>query len=439
MSEISLSQILLARDTRAARQQQLLTQYHCPLICFTMNIAGPVKISPLIKRGFQAGLTALGKALAEQHILFRETEYSDTGCQAFFAVDMDAEQLKILCTEIEESIPLGRLFDMDVLDLCGSKLERQCQRGCIVCGKPGRGCAAGRLHSVAELQKATTDILQTHFRRADREQFADLAVMSLLDEVSVTPKPGLVDRHNCGSHTDMNIDTFITSANALRPYFAQCIAIGQDTASLTPAETFLLLRQAGLDAETGMYKATGGVNTHKGAIFTLGILCGSIGRLWTADAPVAPLSLLFAECGRLGQAAQTDFAAMDGATAGQRLYLQKGLRGIRGEVADGLPAVASTALPTITEGLSKGLSYNDAAACALVRLIARVEDTNLYHRGGDAGAAFAKESANALGDWPTMAQIEDLDNLFISRRLSPGGCADLLAAACFLHRLEAIV
>jgi len=145
---------------------------------------------------------------------------------------------------------------------------------------------------------------------------------------------------------------------------------------------------------------------------------------------------LLAECSAMGRVAEKDFAAMDSSTAGQKLYLQKGLRGIRGEVADGLPSVANIALPALEDGLAAGLSFHDAAACALVQLIAQVEDTNLYHRGGEEGAAFAKAAAKALGNSPTTAQIEALDDAFISRNLSPGGCADLLAATCFLYRIK---
>ena len=234
----------------------------------------------------------------------------------------------------------------------------------------------------------------------------------------------------------MDLDTFYASANALWPYFAKCVAIGQDTATQPPEETFRLLRKAGLAAEKAMYAATNGVNTHKGAIFTLGILCGSVGRLWAAELPAPSLPLLLKECAAVGQAAMADFSEADGSTAGQKLYLQKGLRGIRGEVAEGLPAVTNIALPALEEGLAKGMSFNDAAACALVGLIARVEDSNLYHRGGDEGAAFAKEAARALGKFPPKTKIEALDDAFIRKNLSPGGCADLLAATLFLHKLK---
>ena len=250
MTEVTLQDILLAREERVAKQQQFLKQYKCPLISFTMNIAGPVKTSPLIERGFRAGLKtleALSTAIAAQEIL-----YKDTGCEGYFAVDMDAAKLKAICTEIEEATPLGRLFDMDVLDADGRKLDRPDQRGCIVCGAPGRGCAAGRVHSVSELQAATNQIFQEYFRLTDQLNIANWAAKSLIDEVLTTPKPGLVDERNTGSHKDMDVSAFVASANALRPYFVKCVAIGQDAAEQTPEETFRQLRQAGLNAEKAM-------------------------------------------------------------------------------------------------------------------------------------------------------------------------------------------
>lgn len=441
MIQVSLEQILQAREDRVRLQQQLLQDYNRPIICFTMNIAGPVKTSGLIKRGFDAGLQALDRTLAGAKVLERQVYLADTGDTALFAVDMGKAELKEICVQIEEATPLGRLFDIDVLGADGIKLERQGQRGCIVCGKPGRACAAGRLHSVEALQDATNRILREHFSAADRETIGNLAVQSLIDEVNITPKPGLVDRRNAGSHTDMDINTFLASAHALKPYFAQCVEIGQSTANEPPHITFNQLRQAGLAAEKAMFAATGGVNTHKGAIFTLGILCGSIGRLWTPETPVVPIEELLAQCARMGKCAEEDFATGETDTAGKRLYRQRGLRGIRGEVADGLPSVSNIALPVLTEGLEKGLPSNDAAACALLQLIAQVEDSNLYHRGGEAGAAYAKQAAQELlkkSPWPTLAQIAILDDSFIARRLSPGGCADLLAVTCFLHHLQSI-
>ena len=435
--EASLQEILTAREDRVRRQQRILREYAAPIVCFTMNIAGPVKVSPLICRGFREGMALLNAKLPPEKVLYRSIEEKATGCEAMLAVAMPAEEMKAFCVALEEKHPLGRLFDMDVLDTDGRKLERKDQRGCMVCGAPGRGCAARRLHSVTELQEVTRQLLEGYFARKDDLFIAEKAVQSLLDEVFTTPKPGLVDRRNNGSHSDMDVPLFETSAGALKPYFSECVKIGRETAGKAPEETFARLRKAGVEAEKAMYRATGGINTHKGAIYTMGILCGSIGRLWSPDAPVAPVSELLAECARVAEkAVEADFAAISGETAGGRLYLQYGLRGIRGQVAAGLPAVKEIGLPAYEAGLKKGLSQNDAGAAALVQLIAGVEDTNLYHRGGKAGAAWAKSAAKALGPYPGRQQLEQLDDAFVQRNLSAGGCADLLAVTYFLHSLQ---
>lgn len=438
MPEVTLAQMLKARDDRVQRQQELLSKYRCPLICFTMNIAGPIKTSPLIERGFFAGLSRLSDSLPRDIVRFCEVQTESTGCQAMLSVEADATVLKNLCVAIEEETPLGRLFDMDVLDGSGVKIEREVPRSCIVCGAAGRGCAAGRLHTMPELQAATNRILCEYFLKNDAQSVAELAVRSLLDEVHTTPKPGLVDRRNNGSHTDMDIATFIASANALKPYFSECVAIGQQTADDEPAVTFRHLREAGLSAEKAMFAATNGVNTHKGIIFTLGALCGGIGRLWRADTPFSDLATLCAECAAIAKSALDDWDTIADSTAGLRLYRQCGLTGIRGEVAAGLPSVVQIGLPAFKLAQAQGLDRNDAGAVALLHLITGVEDTVLYHRGGSEGAAFAvQETKNLLSaaPFPNADRIAVLDDAFIERNLSPGGCADLLAVTYFLHDL----
>jgi holo-ACP synthase/triphosphoribosyl-dephospho-CoA synthase len=189
-----------------------------------------------------------------------------------------------------------------------------------------------------------------------------------------------------------------------------------------------------------MYEATGGINTHKGAIYTMGILCGSLGRLWSAETPIGEMTSVLAECAEMVHSSvEADFIAADDSTAGLRTYLQYGLGGIRAEVASGLPSISHIALPCYQKALAEGLSSNDAGTVALLHLIAQVEDTNLYHRGGKEGAHWASEAAYALikyHPYPSPAQIEALDDAFISRNLSPGGCADLLAVTYFLHALQ---
>ena len=438
--EVSLYDILNARETRARLQQQLLLEYGCPIICFTMNIAGPIKTSPLIQRGFQAGIAALEQQIPHDAIQKQVLDSANTGNTAMYAIQMDALELKNICTNIEESHPLGRLFDMDVISIDGTKLERRIQRGCIICKSPGRVCASRRLHPVAELQKTTTGILTDYFAEIDRECIAAKAVQSLIDEVNTTPKPGLVDMRNNGSHKDMTLEHFIVSAYALRPYFVRCVRIGQQNRHLPAEDVFPLLRQAGIEAENRMYEATNGINTHKGIIYTLGVLCCSIGRHWHSEHSTINRTDILSECIALVRSSvETDFKSANGNTAGEQAYLKYGIGGIRAEVAAGLPSVAKLALPCFEKALQDGLSCNDAGCVALLHLIAQINDTNLYHRGGQHGAMWAATAANSLlntNTYPSTEEICKLDDAFIARNLSPGGCADLLAVTYFLHSLQ---
>lgn len=191
-----------------------------------------------------------------------------------------------------------------------------------------------------------------------------------------------------------------------------------------------------------MLAATGGINTHKGAIYTMGILCGAAGRLWTAEKEHPEEAALLAECGQIaGSAARADFADMEknsAVTAGQKLYLEHGIRGIRGQVADGLPALKDLALPMLKKGLARGESLNDAGAAALLHLIAGVTDTNMVSRGGFEKAEAVRRELKALlakDPNPAKEAIEVLDAAFIRDNLSPGGCADLLAASYFVLHL----
>lgn len=441
--EVTLEQMLEAREQRAWRLFSLNKQWGLPMVSFSMNIPGPVKVSPLIRRGFREGCAALEHRLPKGVVKHKELIDAVTGCEGVWVVDMDAVKLKAITTAIEDANSLGRLFDMDIIGLDLQKLDREAvgggSRDCIVCGAPGRGCASRRIHSVEQLQHSTDRILRSHFREKDARRIGALAVQSLLDEVCTTPKPGLVDRRNSGSHRDMDIHTFMASGAALAPYFHRCAQIGQETAGEAPEETFARLRAAGLQAERDMYEATKGVNTHKGAIFTIGILCGAAGRLWQPDKGWEESDLLEEVASMTRKPMEEDLRKAGADTAGERLYSSLGIRGIRGEVAMGLPSVGKLGLPAYRRAIAQGLNGDMAGAVVLLKLIARVEDTNMLSRGGEAGAAAgAEKAAQVLEEGVTREALEKLDDWFIERNLSPGGCADLLAAVYFVHNLTGI-
>ncbi|MBQ2895311.1 MAG: citrate lyase holo-[Oscillospiraceae bacterium] len=267
-SNKNILEILRAREERAVRQSSFLAAYDCPLLSFSMNIPGPDKDSALIRFGFYEGRRRL---LARLRPRAEELRMDAAGPALLWAVDMAATGLKSLCEEIEGD-ELGRLFDMDVLDERGEKLSRREPRKCLLCGEDARICARTRRHGLDAVMGETERRL-LDFAAAIHAAKAEEA---LLTELYTTPKPGLVDRNNSGAHTDMDLALFEKSARALRPYFADAFRIGCDRGG---ARTVMeRLRQRGMEAEEEMFAATGGVNTHKGMVYTMGLLLGGAGR-----------------------------------------------------------------------------------------------------------------------------------------------------------------
>ena len=433
--EADLSMVLEAREQRSFMQQTLLKKYNRPLVSFSMNIAGPIKYTRLIHRGFNAGHTALLSAIKANsgHILFQKTITEITGCEGMYVTDLDAGTLKKITTAIEESTPLGRLFDLDVLDTDGNKLERSTARTCLICGRPAKECARSRTHSVAELQAATKQLLTDELNRRDMETITQKAIQALLYEVCVTPKPGLVDRRDSGSHRDMDIYTFMTSAVSLYPYFRQCVQTGIETADRTAPMTLQALRPIGMDAETKMYTATKGINTHKGAIFSMGILCAACGRL-SPQYRNDPDRIL-AEAAKMAEGIVEKELKTNNTqkTAGQKIYAEYQIGGIRQEAEAGFPSVREYGLPVLEKQLKQGKTNDEAGCAALLSILAHTPDTNMISRGGiEKQKQAAKQAAELLNDF-TAEALDEMNRVFINDNLSPGGSADLLALTWFLH------
>lgn len=445
-AEVSLVEMLEARERRVFRQQELMRRYpDSTLVSFTMNIAGPVKNSPLIRRGFSYGCSLLKQQLMRfrqkpvYEIIFDEP----TGNEGYFVLNLPPVEVKRLTADLEDHDRIGRLFDMDVLDSAGTKLDREemglLQRTCLICGRPAKACARSRTHTVAELQERTTRMLEEFVRAYDLQTIAQDACRALLYEVCTTPKPGLVDQNNSGSHRDMDIFTFADSAAALQPYFYRCGEIGMDNRDSSPQETFSLLRQEGVKAERSMFRVTNGVNTHKGAIFSIGLACAALGRLdrenWSDPAAV------LAACGELAAGiTERDFQNLtNGRTVGEKLYVQYGIRGVRGQAEDGFPAVLYSGLPVLERELAAGADINRAGSVALLAIICADTDTNLIARGGRQMQLDVTEQIGILlkdQPSPSYETILQFDREFIDKNLSPGGSADLLGLCYLLHFLK---
>lgn len=397
--------MLLARDRRASRQAALLSRYGRPVISFTMNIAGPVKDSPLIRYAFRSGLRQLEALPCAQ--LCREVIFEPTGPEALLVYEtQDARLLKAFCIRLESEGEAGRLFDLDVLDANGEKLSRETGRTCLVCGGPVSICSRSRAHGLEAITARTGAILEAFAA----ETLGEMAENALLAEVHFTPKPGLVDEANNGAHRDMDVPLFERSAHALRPCFEEFVRLGLQGAS--PAA----LQQAGVRAEQAMFAATGGVNTHKGAIYSGALLLHAAGRLLSGE-----------EEGELCELAAQTAAAIPAPTGTHGAAVRAQCGGIRTEAVSGYP----TAQAVLRQLRQSG------PLDALLLSMSRLDDSTLWHRGGAEGAQLVRSRAADILAAPASereARTRRLDAELIERNLSPGGSADLLAMAFFLEK-----
>jgi triphosphoribosyl-dephospho-CoA synthase len=280
---------------------------------------------------------------------------------------------------------------------------------------------------------------------ATARRLGSAAVAALYDELALAPKPGLVSFADNGSHLDMDARTFLRSLFALRHSYPRFAMLGAHGAP------FSVLAREGQAAEARMLAATGGINTHRGAVFMLGLLCASAGALRAAGRPLQPDALRRTLVARWGAA----LAARDGVCAqagidgratpavshgGQAAHTH-GLRGANAEAAAGMPVLFDCALPALQQTLAAGLPARAARLQAFFATLSVLDDTNLAHRGGLEGLHWAQAQARtwlALGGAhapDAVARAHRIHRAFIQRRLSPGGAADVLAAACWLQRI----
>jgi holo-ACP synthase/triphosphoribosyl-dephospho-CoA synthase len=422
---VDLDQMLMARDRRAAIQNEMLADAgagQC-LVCLTLNIAGDVKRTPETRVLFDEGAAefeALGFKVRERCFIDEVT-----GSEAFWLLDEDGIRVKPLLEALEDSFPAARLFDFDVIIPGGNKLSRAVGRRCLICDAYAAECARSRRHGLREVQRVTGGLLRDFCAR----KLGRAAHDSLLDELYTTPKPGLVDANNNGAHSDMNVSVFEKSADALAPYFEDAARFGMEGCSIEP------LRERGIRAEKEMFAATGCVNTHKGLIYSMGLIAAGMGRCLIEGGSCIEHAAALAREDAEQQLAKS---LADPVTNGGAAYKKYGARGATGEAAAGFPA-ALYCLERLT--IYRETGCTEPGALALCDSMAVLEDTNLLHRGGREGLEFVKQAAAGISCIPVADRIEalyGLDGELTERNLSPGGSADMLALAFLLDRWQTL-
>ncbi|MBM7687946.1 triphosphoribosyl-dephospho-CoA synthase CitG [Enterococcus ureilyticus] len=290
-------------------------------------------------------------------------------------------------------------------------------------------------------------------KKTNPQLIGEFALQALLYEATLSPKPGLVDPVSCGAHKDMNYLTFIDSSIALAPFFTEYVQLGF-THEGTLVDLFEKVRMLGQQAEKMMLIKTKGINTHKGANFSFALLLSATGKMMQEHQLTVPFSeqnttdiLAYVKHMTTGLLAK-DFADLTNKkqlSYGEKLYLDYGITGIRGEAEAGYPSLKTIALPFLRQ--CQRHSTRVMFLLLLLHLMATTEDSNVINRGGiSAWQNVKKQAADLLNLFAADNSVEELEKLLIffdqkliQDNLSPGGAADLLALSFFFARLEGLV
>lgn len=291
-------------------------------------------------------------------------------------------------------------------------IERRCKDGQPLSASRARACIeANKMHAAMEMLPATSQPFV----------LAKFAVNALQQELDTTPKPGLVDKDNNGAHHDMNYTLMWRSIQALRPYFVRLAQLGYKTEKPSTAE----VQRIGIEAERAMLATTGGVNTHRGALFSLGITVAAAAWLYNAKGLVKAEDLQ-----KLISEIAEGFEPTQG-THGAEVVAKAHVKGARDNAVEGYPDLFTTWMP-----LYRRL-HDDRfrAHKTLLKIMSMLQDTNVYHRTDTKTAEAVRRSSGLLLERFSLPALKEADDEFIHHNISPGGCADMLSLTILINAI----
>ncbi|MDF2678095.1 MAG: triphosphoribosyl-dephospho-CoA synthase CitG [Bacillota bacterium] len=288
-------------------------------------------------------------------------------------------------------------------------------------------------------------------------KLAEYAQQSILYEAILTPKPGLVDAVDQGSHKDMNVFTFIDSSTSLFKSFYDYVEAGL-SCEYDEKVLFNEIRKIGIEAEKHMFETTKNINTHKGINFSFGIILAASGYYFNTkayenitnfnsdDSSEIINIVKKMTCGLV----ENDFKNIhkkekENLTNGEKLYLKTGFSGIRGEVESGFPTVFNLALPRLRQTLALEMSLERKLLDVLFHIMSKSSDSNVVNRGGLETLEFVNQEANNFVENNIIFQdnykekIEEMNKRFKAKNISPGGSADLLSVTIYFALLESLL
>lgn len=414
--------LLEARDGRELGLRRALAHLDGgpgAVVMVSANIPGARKHRPGLARLTHGALAALGEGLGLEVL---HSGFDQLGPFHFGWTRLGAEDVKRAAVDLEAREPSGRILDLDVYRADGTQVDRAAlglpPRTCLLCPEPAQSCIRLRRHREADLVARADALLHACAKpplRLRPDRLAAALHEGALRELALTPKPGLVDRHDHGSHPDLSLDAMTESADLLPRYYEELLLCAGQGRPLADSV------RAGQDAEDRMFRAIRS-NGHKGYIFLSGLVlmaaCESRSELPLLRPAIAGLASRF-----FGQAPEAP---------GARLRAALGLGGIQAETERGLPAVFEHGWPRYREALDAGWEPARAAFLLMAVLMRTVEDTTAARRCGLAGLARLREDGERLerlleeGEAPEPF-LDALNDDYRRLNLTMGGVADCMA------------
>lgn len=451
---LALKKILQAKENRAFLKNDLLINKTI-ILSFTLNIPGFPKSNPTINVFFTYVLNELKAYLLANRInidLKSENNFIDDAGNYYLAqiknCKKSASQIKLLTEIFEKQHKLGRLIDVDITDKNGNYISSKKLKACFYCNeKPAIICMHEKSHSYKELRnfifKKINSYIIIEKNKNLAQKLSSIALKSILYEVSLSPKPGLVDFLSSGAHKDMNYYTFLNSSSALAPFFLEFAKKGflfnEELSQALP-----IIRVIGLNAENAMFKATKKINTQKGIIFLMGI------SLFASAYTIKKNTIFNLDyfkntvkeiCLNLVHNELSDSNLE--VTHGELSYKKFGIKGAgaRYEAEQGFPTIINNSLQVLENNFNENLflekeKINYALKKTLLKIISVNNDSNILFRKGIKTLEILKEKAKIA--FKDDKKYKELCEFCLNENISPGGSADLLAVTIFIYFVKEI-
>lgn len=437
-----LQSVLAARDDRANLKKQF-SQAGLSCLSLTLNVPGFPKSNGLLQTFFSGCLCDLKYKLKSYQIDFADDQSLQI-CDAagdFFLIPLkvgtrNLHEIKQICEEFEQNHPLGRFIDVDINDEQGDPVSSRKSKLCFFClERPAIECRRENAHEPDELRSFMFPKIAGYNQQQKEKtviyKLSALAQQAILSEISLTPKPGLVDKLNNGSHADMNYQTFIDSTAAIAPWFGELVREGLSFGDNDPVNALPIIRNIGLRMESSMYEATGNINTQKGIIFLMGLSLFACGNLFSRTDRFNAGNFRCIVGNICRGIVQRELAGTNHGlkSHGEKIFGKYGFSGARGEAESGFEVVFVQGLTR----LAAADRLNDEVLTNSFLSIASVNhDTNiLYRRGPEVLTHFQYLCKKAMEN-PGIDHYQKVIDFCRSENISPGGSADLLAVTIFV-------